>query len=335
MIGGALLGVAMIVILPLAFGVILATAIGGWASVAIALVSWTGLGLLLAVGLRLAIRAFWPIRSLIDTAGRLADGDYAARVKPIPSGPIREVVESFNRMADRLETADDQRRQLLAEVGHELRTPLTIIRGELEAMVDGVRQLDDGRVHQLLTDVGVMERLLDDLRTLSTAEAGRLEIHREPTDLVRLIGDTVDRFRAEAVEAGVALVVEVADDDLRSTEANVDSVRVREVVANLVANGLRATDPGDRVVVSVDGREIDGKQHAVIDVVDTGRGIRDEELDRVFDRFHKGSESDGTGLGLTITRNLVEAHGGSITIESELGHGTRVSVMVPLGLDEV
>ncbi len=335
MVGFALLGVAMIVILPLVFGVILATAFGGWASVAIAVVSWVGLGLLLGTGVRLAIRVFWPIRSLIDAAGRLADGDHTARVDPVPSGPSRRVVKSFNQMADRLETADDQRRHLLAEVGHELRTPLTIIRGELEAMVDGVRQIDEAQIHQLLSDVGVMERLLDDLQTLSTAEAGRLEIHREETDLVRLVGDTVDRFRVEAAEADVILAMEVADDDLRSVEANVDSIRIREVVANLVANGLRATEGGDRLVVSVNSRDTNGSQQAIIDVVDTGRGIPEEELDRVFDRFHKGSESDGTGLGLTITRNLVEAHGGTITIDSEPGQGTRVSVVLPLGLDEV
>ena len=241
-----LVTVAAGLLLPLVLGVVLATTIGGWTSVGIAALSWAAIALIIAIGLRLGLRQLRPIRSLIDTAGRLADGDYTARVAN-SSPPLEPVVSSFNRMAERLESAEEQRRRLLADVGHELRTPLTIVRGELEAMADGVRQLDEAQIRLLLTDLATVERLLDDLQTLSTAEAGTLRIHREPTDLVTLTRQATGRLTPDhdrsgvGVDVGVTVTVEArtGDDPL---EADVDPVRIREVVANLVANAIRATE---------------------------------------------------------------------------------------------
>ena len=326
----ALAAMAVVVFFPLLVAVVLAAVIGGWTSVVIALVSWIALGLLLAIGLRFALRAMWPVRSLIDTAGRLADGDYTARVDTNARAPFQPVVKSFNRMADRLERAEDERRRLVADVGHELRTPLTIIRGELEAMADGIRDLDQAQIEQLLIDIGVMERLLDDLQTLSRAEAGRLRIHRESIDLIQLTTEAVARFRNEAAEAGVTLTVEQASLDHGELEAELDPIRIREVLANLITNGLRATDSGGRVTLTVRRSNHDGTDQATIEVTDTGSGIGAEELNHVFDRFHRGRRSNGSGLGLTISRNLVEAHGGEISIKSTIGVGTSVYVRLPL-----
>lgn len=328
----AVLVVFIVVFLPLAVGVVFALLIGGWTSVLIAAVSWLGLlalaGLFAATGAR-----FWqPVRRMIKTAGRLADGDYSARVGPVDAAALRPMVESFDAMAQRLQTAEADRRQLLADLGHELRTPLTIIRGELEAMVDGVHEIDVDRLSRLLGDVEMMERLLDDLRTLSTAEAGTLEIHRESVDPHAIVAMTAERFGAEARAAGVALEVgPVVGTGV--IEAELDSVRVQEIVANLVRNAIRASQPGGRVDITVGvvepSRWTEGIELLEIAVVDDGSGVAAEDLDRVFDRFHSGPESDGTGLGLTISRNLARAHGGDLSLESTLGSGTTATLRLP------
>lgn len=316
------------IILPLLLGVFLATAVGGWTSVVIALISWFGLAALFVIFLRFALRAWWPVRDLIETTGRLADGDYSARVPPTGSAPMREVVRSFNRMAERVESAEDGRRRLLADVGHELRTPLTIVRGELEAMADGVHELDEDRLRQLLGDLAVMERLLDDLATLSTAEAGTLRIHREPTDVVRLTSDAVERLEPDALAAGVTLTASATNGG-RLLDAEIDPVRVREILLNLIGNAIRATPTGGRVSTTVTSVVVDGDEQLELTVEDNGAGIPPDQLDRVFERFHKGPDSTGTGLGLTISRNLAEAHGGRITVESTVGIGTTVTVRLP------
>ena len=290
---------------------------------------WVGLlltpiVLFLVVGLsvRSGIRTWRPVRSLIGAAGRLADGDYSVRVAPAGSASSRQVVHSFNEMARRLESADEQRRQLLADLGHELRTPLTVIRGEIEAIADGVHEPDPEHLQQLLDEVAVMERLLEDLRTLSMAEAGALALHPEPTDLGALVTDTVEGHRRVADSQAVAISLDIAD----LGDVMVDPVRIREVISNLVVNALRAMPTGGALRLTV-GRD---SGQAVIRVKDTGVGIDPEELDRVFDRFRKGSTSAGSGLGLTISRDLVEAHGGLISITSDVAIGTTVEVRLPI-----
>jgi two-component system sensor histidine kinase BaeS len=277
---------------------------------------------LAALVIRFVVRTWLPVRRLIDAAGRLSDGDYSVRVATTASPTIRPVVASFNQMAWRLEQADEQRRQLLADVGHELRTPLTVVRGEIEAMLDGVHAPDQSHLEVLLEEVAVMERLLGDLRTLSQAEAGALSLHMEPTDLAALIFDVADAHRRAAVEAGVAVTVDVERLD---GEVLLDPVRIREVLANVVVNALRAMPDGGALKIA--GRPI-GDQ-VVMEVVDTGSGIAAADVEEVFERFRKGSTSSGSGLGLTISRDLVEAHGGTITLESVPGVGTTVRVLLP------
>jgi signal transduction histidine kinase len=269
------------------------------------------------------VRRTWvPVRDLMSAAGSLADGDYTARVETHGSTAVQPVARSFNAMARRLEQADEQRRQLLADLGHELRTPLTVVRGEIEAMLDGVHQADPDHLELLLDEVQVMERLLEDLRTLSLAEAGTLALHPEPTDLVDLVGDVSEAHRRLASAQGVTVTIEAP----RSLpDVIVDPVRVREVVANLIVNSLRAMPDGGalRLGVSDEGSSV------LITVEDSGTGMSADEVDRAFERFHKGSISSGSGLGLTISRDLIEAHGGSIAMESKPGMGTIVSVQVP------
>lgn len=314
--------------LPVAIGLVVAAHVSGSDGVAAVAIVWAVIiGTLALAGATLA-RVWRPVRQLIAATGRLADGDHSARVPT--DGPVvaRPVVHSFNRMADHLQRADEQRRRLLADVGHELRTPLTVIRGDLEAMIDGVRPLDVAHLQTLLDDVHVVERLLEDLRTLSLAEAGALVLHTEPTDVDRLARDVVVGLERMASDGGVTLAVGTdPDDDMPLVD--VDPVRVREVVSNLVVNAIGATPDGGTVTVMV---RPDGGQ-LMIEVHDTGVGIPPDDRERVFDRFHKGSGSSGTGLGLTISRDLVEAHGGVIEVARTSSQGTVVRVLLPRTAD--
>jgi two-component system sensor histidine kinase BaeS len=283
---------------------------------------WWALGaipfLLIVLAGRSFMRSWRPVRRLMTAAGSLADGDYTARVEPTGSGSMRAAMNSFNAMAGQLETADEQRRRLLADLGHEMRTPLTVVRGEIEAMLDGVHEIDEEHLGLLLNEVGVMERLLEDLRTLSLLDAGQLPLHLEPTDLGALVEDVADGYRRRAAEAGVRVAVESTG----SAELLLDPVRIREVLTNLVDNALRAMPDGGRLRFEVAAAD----NGASVEVTDTGTGITQDDLDNVFDRFHKGSTSRGSGLGLTISRDLVEAHGGTIAMTSAPGAGTTVRI---------
>jgi signal transduction histidine kinase len=308
---------------PVLLGLVLASTIGG-ADGAVAVAAVWVVVVALVAGAAAVLWTTWaPIRRLIGAAGRLADGDYSTRVDP--TGPVftRPVLASFNRMAARLQAADEQRRRLLADVGHELRTPLTVLRGDLEAMVDGVRPVDPDHLRQLLDDIAVVEHLLDDLRTLSLAESGALVLHREPADLAEVARDAVDHLRRVAAAEQVHLQVDASPVPV----IDVDPARIHQVVSNLVGNAVGATPPGGEVTVAV--RE--GSGGVVLDVRDTGVGIPPDQTDLVFERFHKGAGSSGTGLGLTISRDLVAAHGGTLDIAETSPDGTTMRVTLPAG----
>jgi signal transduction histidine kinase len=225
-------------------------------------------------------------------------------------------------MSSRLEETDASRRRLLADVSHELRTPLTVMQGTLEGILDGIYPADEAHLVPVLEETRVLARLIDDLRTLSLSEVGVLRLHREPTNLARLIEEVVAGHRAAADEAGARIAV-TTPVDLPLLE--VDPSRIRQVVGNLVANALRFTPAGGRVSVEA-GR--DGEV-AWVRVRDTGPGIGAEELEHVFERFYRSPGSSGSGLGLPIARNLVEAHGGQISIESPVGGGAEVRFTLP------
>lgn len=264
-----------------------------------------------------------PIGDVMEAANRVASGDYAVRVDTRSSGEVGQLVTSFNEMAARLQANEAQRRTLLADVAHELRTPLAVIRGNIEGMLDGVYPRDDEHLGPVLDETTVMARLLDDLRTLSLAEAGALRLHREPTDVGTLVDDVVSAFAPRAAARGVTLTGSVAD----LPELDIDPVRVREVLENLVANAVRYTPGGGAVGIAA-GRNGRG---ATFSVADTGPGIPPETLPHVFDRFWKTADSGGSGLGLAIAKSLVEAHGGEIRAESLPGSGTTMRFTLPVG----
>ena len=268
-----------------------------------------------------------PLSSLVEAARRVERGSYDTRVPEVVRGPreLRELTRAFNTMASRLEADQRQRRSLLADVSHELRTPLAVLRGNLEAIADGVHPADDHHLAGLIEETHVLERLVDDLRTISLAETGALPLHREPTDPDVLLGETVASFTTAAAEAGIDLVVDSPTD---LPLLDVDPVRIREVLSNLIANALRHTPRGGRITAS--GRTGAEGRSVVFRVVDTGSGIEPELLPHVFDRFARGADSRGSGLGLAIARDLVGAHGGTITVRSEVAAGTTFEVTLPL-----
>lgn len=263
-----------------------------------------------------------PLGDIVTAAERVGSGDYSGRL--IERGPpfLRTVARAFNAMTSSLETQQRQRRDLMADVAHELRTPLAVMRGRLEGIVDGVYARDDTTLATLLDETRLLERLVDDLRTMAHAEGGTLTLQKEPTDIGVLLGDVVRMFAGRAQTEGVALR---ADVPATLPLTDVDALRLREVVANLVANALRYTPRGGRIEIAASS----SSEAITIDVSDTGAGIPAEELPRIFDRFAKGDDSRGSGLGLAIARRLTEAHGGTISAASTPGAGTAITIRLP------
>ncbi len=278
--------------------------------------------LIVAVLLRLVRGTAAPVSDLIEAAARIEAGDYAARVPVRGPREVRGLARAFNAMGGRLEETDEARRRLLADVSHELRTPLTVMQGTLEGMLDGLYPVDEAHLAPVLEETRVLGRLVEDLRTLSLSEAGSLRLHREPTNLATLLRDVAAAHHPAADAVGVTLAPEGID-ELPVLE--VDPARIRQVVGNLIANALRFTPAGGRISVTASHTD-DGVS---VVVRDTGSGMEPEALEHAFDRFYRSPGSPGSGLGLPIARNLVEAHGGRIDIESAPGGGTAVRFTLP------
>lgn len=283
--------------------------------------------LILAVlGIASSARRFaLPFGDLIEAAGRLEAGDYTARVVEYPHGPreLKSLVQVFNAMASQLEADERQRRTLLGDVSHELRTPLAVLQGELEAMIDGVHPTDEAHLSAAVEEIRMLTALVEDLRTLTLAEAGTLVLHSESTDLSVLIQEVATSFDSLATQAGVRLRVETPD-DLPLVE--LDPLRIRQVLGNLVANALRYARSGSDVLIAAES----GTDRVTLSVVDHGPGVDPEVLPHLFDRFAKSAESRGSGLGLAIARRLVEAHGGTIHADEPAGGGTAIRFDLPL-----
>jgi two-component system sensor histidine kinase BaeS len=289
---------------------------------------FVGLFFLLIIGAaflfagRMARRFGNPIGQVMSGLDQLAAGRYDMRVQPSGPPPVRALGEALNTTAARLEAAEEQRRSLVADIAHEVRTPLAVIRGNAEGMLDGVYTMDRDRLATIVDEVEVITRLVEDLNTLSSAESGVLPIHREDADLAEMLRDVAESFKTEAAAKGVTLTV--------ATEpgvAEVDALRIRQVLENLLTNALRHTNAGGEV--RLESRSADGALE--VSVADTGSGIKPEELGGIFERYRKGPDSTGSGLGLAIAKRLVEAHGGTIRASSTVGKGTIISFSLPRG----
>jgi two-component system OmpR family sensor kinase/two-component system sensor histidine kinase BaeS len=290
---------------------------------------WAGLAagvVALVLGLLLARQLTAPLRDLTQAAHRLAQGE-VPQVEIQSQDEIGELGHEFNQMAQSLDRQETLRRNLMADIAHELRTPLTVIRGDLEALLDGVYEPTPGALASLQEETLLLSRLVDDLRALAQAEAGQLQLEREPTDLAGLLRGVTERFSLQARSQGQTLTLDLpAEQELPVMD--VDPQRLQQVVANLISNGLRHAPAGSQVVVSA----VAGPAEVLISVADDGPGIAAEDLPHVFDRFWRGHQAraGGSGLGLAIARELVRALGGRIWVESEPGEGSIFHFTLPL-----
>jgi signal transduction histidine kinase len=272
-----------------------------------------------------------PLRQLNGAAQAMAAGDLQVRVRPPMVREVADLAQSFNRMADALALADQQRRQLTADVAHELRTPLSVVKGRLEGIQDGVYRADPEQIDGLLDEVALLERLIEDLRLLALADAGQLALYPEAVDAAHLVRDAQRSFVHQAEERGVRLL---AAAPAGLPELTADPQRIAQVLGNLVGNALRHTPPAGEVAISAAAVDAGGPA-VVFSVRDTGAGIAPEDLPHIFDRFYRADRSrtrssGGAGLGLAIARRIVEAHGGRIWAASEPGGGTTVSFALPV-----
>ena len=300
---------------------------------------WAGLAataLALVLGLILARQLTAPLRALTQAAHRLAAsaGSVPTSGGPVPPAlvhissrdEIGELGQAFNQMSESLTRQETLRRNLMADIAHELRTPLSVMRGDLEALLDGLFEPTPEALASLQEETLLLSRLVDDLRALAQAEAGQLRLERQPTDLAELLRGVIAAFDLQATSQQQRLTLELPP---HLDPVDADPQRVRQVVANLVSNALRhAAAPGTQV--SVASTQEAGE--ARVSVSDNGPGIPAADLPHVFDRFWRseGSRQEGSGLGLTIARELVRVHGGRLWVESEPSSGTTFHFTLPL-----
>ncbi len=270
-----------------------------------------------------------PLRALVAASRHVAAGDYSHRIEYSSSDEIAQLVNSFNTMSAALAQQERLRHEFVTNVAHELRTPLTGLRAYLEGMQDGVVPVDSKSLGLALSELERITRLVEDLQELSRIEEGALQIHREPVAIENLLQTAVERFGPAFQDKGVHLSLKI---DGRLPHVLADSHRILQVLDNLLSNALRATPAGGSVVVSA----IRNGPCVVVTVQDTGEGIPPDELDRLFQRFYRVDRSrtrstGGSGVGLTIAKHLVEAHGGRIWAESKgRGHGASFHFTLPV-----
>ncbi len=278
---------------------------------------------LFAVVAQRGIRRFsQPMDNLINAAGRIEKGDYSAQLPETGPQELISVARAFNAMSARLKASDEQRRSFLADVAHELRTPLSVIRGQAEAIADGVYPGDADHVMPILDSTRTLEVLVEDLRTLVLTEAGSLVLNREHVEPGALVQDVLASFETQSEAFGVSMASAI---DATVPNVDVDPARIRSALANVVSNAIRHTPAGGSIRIDVHkaGEQVE------ITVKDTGQGISPDILPRVFQRFVKGPGSTGSGLGLAITHDIITAHGGAIEIQSTVGSGTTVRILLP------
>ena len=274
----------------------------------------------------LSRRILAPVESLSRAARDLARGDFSQRVDVKSKDEVGELAGAFNSMAQELAAAETVRRNMVTDVAHELRTPLSNLRGYMEAIKDGLVEPDATTIDTMHEEVGVLTRLIEDLQELALAESGQLALDFQPCDLADLSRREVAAHLPTAEEAGVAIVSDLAE----SAPLYGDPGRLGQAIRNLLTNAVNYTPSGGTVTVSVStsGDEVE------VRVTDTGPGIPEDQIPQVFERFYRVDRSrsratGGTGLGLTIARRLVEAHGGRITLDSRVGEGASFSITLP------
>jgi two-component system OmpR family sensor kinase/two-component system sensor histidine kinase BaeS len=284
----------------------------------------------LLMGSLLFFQVTRSMRQLARAAHGIAAGDLSQRVPLASDDEVGELARSFNTMAESLQRMEQQRQNMIADIAHELRTPLSVIQGNVEAMLDGVLPASPEELESIHQETVLLNRLIGDLRTLSLAEAGQLALDKQPLDLGQVVTRVAEKYRLRAEEQSVALSVQVAQN---LPQVSADAGRVEQVLVNLTENALRygASDVGRRVTLGA--RVVPEGVEAWVS--DSGPGIASEELPHVFERFWRSEKSrnrqtGGSGIGLALVKQLVEAHGGRVSVESTPGQGATFRVVLPV-----
>ncbi|MBA4418587.1 MAG: sensor histidine kinase [Syntrophus sp. (in: bacteria)] len=277
-------------------------------------------GLAILLSILFSRRLTRPIKELAFAASAISQGDYSKRVAITRHDEVGNLSETFNRMAKALETHETLRRKLIADVAHELRTPLGVMRGELEAMMDGLIPDDPSRIQSLHEETGRLKNIVDGIEELNQAEASRLSLELKRFNGKSFITHIVEQYRGPFEKKGGTIAFE-PDEEI---ELYADPDRLSQIILNLLSNALKASGPGNRVSITVGETE---RENRII-VEDNGSGIREEDLPFVFERFYRGP-SGGLGIGLTIVKELAEAHGGRVEVKSIFGKGSTFIVYLP------
>jgi two-component system sensor histidine kinase BaeS len=290
-------------------------------------------GVTLLVGAATAIayrRISRPVSDLLGAAEQVAAGDYQVEVEVRGFRELRLLTETFNELAARLAANEEQRRRFLADITHELRNPLAVLQSRIEAQLDGVHPRDDHHVASLLEETRRLGHLIDDLHTLALAETGRLVLEQEAVAFGALVDEVLGRHEAQARQRHVVLRASIAPG---LPKAWVDPARVCQVLDNLLANAIRHTPAGGEVLVEVSALVRPGSGDGPMvrcRVTDAGPGFREDRPGQVFERFKRAGHSQGSGLGLSIARDLVRAHGGTIDAGNDPATGgASVSFTLP------
>ena len=279
----------------------------------------------------LAQKTVAPVQALALASQRVAGGDYSQRVNASGADEIVEMAHSFNTMAEELENQRELRHRAMADLAHELRTPLTVLQIELESIEDGLSVPTPEVVKGLQIEVIHLKHLVEDLRTLSLMDAGELEMVFHAIDLVELVKGIVNRFQGPAAEKDIQLLTEI--EPLR-LQVKADDHRLAQVLINLLSNAVRHAPSGGLVAICL----FQAQDTAVVTVQDNGDGIDAEHIPHIFERLYRADNardrlSGGSGLGLSIARSLVEAHGGEIWVKSEQNQGALFGFSIPLELE--
>ena len=295
-----------------------------WAAVAAVFVA-------MLISLLFSRRILRPLRDMMQASQRIADGHYDERVRDSGADELGQLAARFNQMAEKLYQVESMRRQLIGDVSHELRTPLTAIKGSMEGLMDGILPATDETYQQIHQEADRLNRLVDDLQELSRVEAGAYELDLRPTHIAPLVETLVKRFRQQFESKRVGLGLDLPA-DLPPVLA--DEHRILQVLTNLTANALQYTPENETVTITA----ARANNTVEITVRDTGTGIAPEHLSHLFDRFYRVDKSraraagGGSGIGLTIAKYLVQAHGGEIRVESEgKGKGSAFVFTLPIG----
>ena len=283
----------------------------------------------LLIGMFLSRTLTRPIRELTEATQAVAEGNLGSQVSIRSKDEMGELAESFNKMSTDLARSTESRKQMTADIAHELRTPLSLIIGHAEAVHDGVLPPTKENFEIIREEALRLENLVDDLRTLSLADAGELSINRQAVSPQKLLNDIQAAYQHIAVQKNVTLAVETLSE---LPMLDIDPGRMTQVLTNILDNALQHTPEDGQI--NLFAKRVDDSVE--LSIQDSGPGIESEDVNRIFSRFYRADEArsrddGGSGLGLAIAKSIVQAHNGQIWAESEPGQGLKVYIKIPVG----